>query len=168
MLQAIWQEGGERRLRLGPISIDPRWWREAEALEGDKNVLWQFGETDLLVVSPGRTSGYLVHFYAIRFEWGAFREVVPKPSQADETNQAYSSEEVPASEDRSEPRDNRPRLGDDPLGEWWTIFSKHNLNATEAQAIASARAMFSNHSIARDRIRELRGPQKSGPKPSAE
>jgi hypothetical protein len=67
-----------------------------------------------------------------------------------------------------EPEQKGPAVSQDHLKAWFGLYQKVYSGSadTEANAVASARGMFPGKSVSRDRIRELRGNQKRGRKPT--
>lgn len=98
-----------------------------------------------------------IRCFGIRLDPKALRETLPTPRPKEPPQPEIPTEQKPATK--------KLRLPDPFLMEWWTLYRKAYPNDLgEAHAIKSAEGMFHGHSIARERIRALRGPQKRGPK----
>ncbi len=61
----------------------------------------------------------------------------------------------------------KPPIGDEALKAWWAFYRlvRRVEQQTEEDALACFARCCTDHSLARARLRALRGPQKSGPKP---
>lgn len=66
---------------------------------------------------------------------------------------------------RKRVRDDRPRLPDSALMQWWAALPDATKSRSQDDLLMTCQTAFPRNSIARDRIRELTGPRKRGPKP---
>lgn len=60
-----------------------------------------------------------------------------------------------------------PQVSPAALKSWWATWSNDPTStyASEKQILEAVKQAFPDNSVSRDRVRELRGPQKRGPKP---
>ncbi|MCR2833309.1 hypothetical protein [Parerythrobacter lacustris] len=59
-------------------------------------------------------------------------------------------------------KDTRPPVPDADLRRWHEVFSQVHQHSTEEAALRSAQAMFPDNHVSRQKVRDLRGPQKRG------
>lgn len=60
--------------------------------------------------------------------------------------------------------DNRPSLSDADLQKWWQGKEKAREHLTQEELLTLARSSFPKNQISRERVRDLAGPRKRGPK----
>lgn len=146
--QGIWRlgddVGSESNLLVGSWA----WWLSMPALDSD------FWDTGYLEVWVPRTIHEFrvelhgnVRLYGIRF-WpqGDGLLVLESPSKTIE----------------AAPKESRPAVSDADLRRWHDVFSVVHSQASEETAVRSAQAMFPDNHVARQRVRDLRGPQPIG------
>lgn len=121
--------------------------------------LWTTGDATFKIAEG---SGYnlsykTVRHYSIRIDPNGVRDMLPDAPQHAIATSAQAA---------NEPEQKGPPVSDAHLKAWYEIYQQAYTGAadTEANAIASARGMFPGKSVSRDRVRELRGAQKRGPK----
>ncbi|WP_422059122.1 hypothetical protein [Sphingopyxis sp.] len=112
---------------------------------------WETGYFRILVPETmGRTSWQgEIEFFGIRF-W-------PDGLPGGVDNPLPSQRQEPSGDDAL-----KPDVSQADLDRWHEIFTAIHPNAVEDFAIRSARAMFPENKVARQRVRDLRGPQKRG------
>ena len=69
-------------------------------------------------------------------------------------------------EAQTEISDAKPPISDADLTRWFEVFSKVHEVSTEDMALRSAQAMYLDKNVSRQKIRDLRGPQKRGKPPN--
>jgi len=75
-----------------------------------------------------------------------------------------ASIEVSESEGQPEHHTHKPRLSDAELNRWWEGKLLVREHLTQEELLTLARLKYPDHHISRERIRELGGPRKTGPK----
>lgn len=130
---------------------------------------WETGDTAVPVeVADGRIVSMGRQLFQVRFDPDGLREMgavgLPVPEEA--ISSISPADTSTAADDRR----NLPRVPEPALKRWYEFWSAtypaemQNHETAHAHALAS----FPKNSVARSRIRDLRGAQKPGPKPAAE
>ncbi|HTW34322.1 MAG TPA: hypothetical protein VMD53_06880 [Rhizomicrobium sp.] len=88
----------------------------------------------------------------------------PKPSEPE------AAPSTPAVTEIAEPEPKGPPVSDAALKAWFSAYQTayKETEQTEAHAVRSAKGMFADKSVARDRVRALLGTRKRGPKPKSD
>jgi hypothetical protein len=107
---------------------------------------WKTG--DVTLYRGGSLAG---QFHDVRFHPSGFVKAIPSPGDQPAGEGSPSEKPIVARAD---------------LARWHQLFVQVYPNAAEALAQQSAAAMFPNHRVPRQYVRDLRGPQKRGKPPS--
>ena len=159
---SVTQEHSAPVTQSGPIHIPKDFW--ANLAEG-RSDLWGPGDATFYFLSNkmGYGSGTWFLFVGIRFNPNNIHSTLPLPSA--ETPAPGKRDDL--SEGESEQRG--PRVSDAHLAAWFDLWRKVYQGTPldiEDIAVASARGMFQGKSVTRQQVRDLRGTQKRGRKPS--
>ena len=147
---------GIRGDKTGVLAVKRDQWDHFAAGEE----FWQSGDLHLyLGYYQGNASSVEVWYHAIRFDPDGIQNLV---------DLAEEPRPAPAKPQQPEPDQKGPRVPDTLLKAWYEVYQQAYQGAadTEDTAVVSARGMFPGKSVARERVRELRGEQKRGRKPS--
>jgi hypothetical protein len=154
-------DGTQRRGECALILAD--WWRRADATDVQQHGrFWVTGGLTVRVADRRSLSGTSVfEFFDVRFEPAG---IYAMPGAKLPTLAIAPATEPTSTQAPPEPPNKGPPVPAAQLQEFWELFRKLNPAATEPQLVAAANAMFPRHSVSRQRLRDLRGRQPSGPK----
>lgn len=99
----------------------------------------------------------VVYFSDVRFH--------PETFEFAFEGQLVEEGEAESGEDEAEPSADMPTVDRAALKQWHVIFAQLHPGAVEEQALKSAKAMFPDHHVPRQWVRDLRGSQKRGKPP---
>jgi hypothetical protein len=142
-------ERAETRKALSLIDHDD--WQEFER----SSVFWQIGDGSF--VHHNRWSGArtTTSHFNIRFDPAGVRAMLPPTAN------------TPASDSEPELESKGPPVSTAHLKAWYSLYMSiygGTIEDKEVFAVKSAQGMFPNKFVSRERVRELRGEQKRGPK----
>jgi hypothetical protein len=148
--QAIWSLGEDEGTLANFIAASWVWWLAMPRPESD---FWDTGYLDIWV--PSTIHSYRVELmgrirlYGVRFwpDGDAFKVL------STDTEEEAKSQEL------------KPPVAAADIERWYSVFSGTHEISSEDFAVRSAQAMFPDNHVSRQRVRDLRGPQKRG-KPS--
>lgn len=122
---------------------------------------WRFG--DLTINHHGRYGVIAsTNYFNVRFEPHSVRAILA-PTATPAADERESETPSPPTEERG------PRVSGAHLQAWYDLYRRvYPGDTPEPHAVRSAQGMFPDKSVARDRVRALRGPQKRGRKPTDE
>jgi hypothetical protein len=125
-------------------------------------LFWQTGDVDYEVADlhNSYTSHVSWRLYDVRFDPEAVREIVGSAGIASPPVEATTG---------PEPEQKAPRVADAHLRAWYEFYKTVTPEAedTEDYAWGHAKRCFPDKTVSRDRVRDLRGSLKRGPKPKA-
>jgi len=104
--------------------------------------------------------------FGIRFDPAGVRAMLPSEGSKDTLAAEGARFSIAAAQ--PEPEQKRPQVAQALLNDWFALYKRAfpGVEDTESKAIESAVGMFPGKFVSRQRVRELRGAQKRGPKPS--
>jgi hypothetical protein len=148
--------------------IPPSYWQHFANIGSD---LWRAGDARFLI--PGRTNRHsttatrTIHCFGIKLNPANVHDSLPPIPPEPEPAPAEPEKTPPPLDEAAEPAQRGPRVSDAHLQAWWEFYKKTHSNSedTEDRALEFARLCFPGKSVARDRVRALRGTVKRGPKP---
>lgn len=142
--------------RLAFQLIEPQTWTHVS----ETGIFWDTGDLIYRVHDRYGSTAELSYF-DVRFEPDAVRAIAAPAAKSKSGNPT-----PPPSDELAEEIQKGPRVTDESLKVWYELYRKTYTGAadTEANALASAAGMFPGKSIARERVRALRGAQKRGRK----
>jgi hypothetical protein len=160
-----WSDASDGR---DPIVSDERtgipagFWMDLQ----DESVFWNAGDARFASYDP-LDGARIVRCTGIVFLERHITEQFPAPLPA--RTPLLASPPIPAST-KQEPEQTGPRVSEAALKAWHAAYASAYKEAeqTEAHAVQSAKGMFHDKTVARDRVRALLGARKRGPKPKAE
>lgn len=154
----------------GPVRIPREHWKEIKALARDD--LWQTGQVSVWVQEHLRSEKVRYDYHDVRFELSGVGEMLatmmPAPSPPLEFLGGLTSVDEDAAQtaiDLPELPDKRPRVTDPHLRAWHDVYMNiYGDKQPLPHAVASAKGMFPDKSVGRDRVRDLFPERKRGPK----
>jgi hypothetical protein len=99
----------------------------------------------------------LVTFFRVRVDPAGLARMVPQPAVVRTRESEPSKRKPPKSKP---PKQEKPVVPRADLARWHEVFRQVHPHASEALAMRSATAMFPDHHIPRQNVRDLRGPQR--------
>lgn len=153
--KSSWDNGARQRA-LAEIPADE--WDEIDSYD----LFWTTGHMAYETRDEtyyGGTKYVPLHRFGVRLEPSRVKSLLPP-----EPLQDQSSPEVERTESE---RPKGPPVSDADLKAWYELYGRvygGTKEDTEATAVKSAQGMFPTKSVSRDRVRDLRGEQKRGPK----
>jgi hypothetical protein len=135
----------------------------------ENNFLWTSGDVTFEWMSG---SGYYLErhttrHYHVRLDRAGVRALLPPTPHPRTVTVQRDDAETDANDDPVDQASKGPRVSDPALKAWYEVYRSvysGSSEDTEENAMKSARGMFPGKSVARDRVRALRGEQKRGPK----
>ena len=149
---AILQLSSGREVRKEWVELGRNFWREVAEPRGSGHGDWSLSQFEARCFDS--FSSFKVKAYGVEFCVDDLRRMIGIGS----TDEMRHLEESDA---------RKPPVPAAKLRVWWSEFGKNPEAATftEPEIVELARQVFSKNHVSRDAIRELRGPQKRGPKP---
>lgn len=121
---------------------------------GENTIFWTSGHLTYKVHLRGSNRHTAIRHHDVRFEPESVR-IIGAPA----------SKQAIAPRTDLEPAQKGPRVSDAHLKAWYALYcSVYPGDTLESHAVKSAQGMFPDKTVSRDRVRELRGPQKRGRK----
>jgi len=149
-----------------PVFVPNTHWGSLSGPTG-ANRFWETGDARMFF----RHNGDIIRYYGIRFDPDGVSALLPKNSDKNHPESAVPKLAEPAAlaaadDPKPELEQPGPRVSDPALQAWYSAYQSAYQVAeqTEAHAVRSAKGMFHDKSVARDRIRTLLGSRKRGPK----
>lgn len=145
--EAIWHLGEDQGKLSYAIVDDWVWWLTMPKISDD---FWETGYLEVWVPSTIHEFHVelqgAVRLYGLRFwpEGDAFGALPGATGISDQS------------------RSEKPPVSEADMSNWWRVFSGVHPEASEDLAQRSARAMFPDNHVSRQKVRDLRGPQKRG------
>jgi hypothetical protein len=158
-----------------PVLIPAEHWAFYHHLEiEDQYALWDTGD---ICFEMGTNEGFdtvSVRYFGVRFDPAGIEEMIasaaptrPRISHPAPSPLAFLEQLTRREQPEPEEPQVGPPVSPEHLRAWFELYQRAYSGAadTEANALASARGMFPDKMVSRERIRELRGSQKRGRKP---
>ena len=145
--EGIWRLGDEQGRTPNLIVGSWMWQLTMPGVESD---FWDTGYLEVWV--PHTIHEYrvelsgVVRLYGVRF-WPDGDALLALP---------------PPQTDGAAPTEAKPPVSDADISRWFEVFSQIHQGSTEDFALRSAQSMFPDNYVSRQRVRDLRGPQKRG------
>jgi hypothetical protein len=139
----------------GVIEIEDTRWRNFG--EPWQSALWSTGQASLSIESDGhgyrRDPESLVTYFGVRFEPIALAKTL---AGLGEKPQVALQPSVPSDASQDRAGDSaKSRIGDEPLAAWAAVFNKYYPGASLQEAWDSARGMFPDKRVSRERVDAL-------------
>jgi hypothetical protein len=133
--------------------IDPGHWGHVS----ETDIFWNTGDLTYSIID--RYERVEHRQFDVRFEPEAVRAIVAPAAKTKSVSPGSTASDTPTEEIQK-----GPAVSDAHLKAWFEVYRQVYPDGTEMHAWESARGMFLEKSVSRDRIRDLRGSQKRGPK----
>jgi len=156
---SVWTGTQQQPKRKAPSLIQSSDWSHYEQSGADTVTFWVTADIKFYLGREYGTDNIVtVHHFAVRLE--------PQSVQAMIAHAPNKTSTKTESQDSADQKPKGPPVSSEHLKAWYDLYRRVYPEAddTEANALASARGMFPGKSVSRDRLRELRGDQKRGPK----